>query len=193
MATPLPSPRRLILIFFMVCLANMVFAAEPAPTANLYSPGNDTYTTLPLRGSGQLRWRWVLRLYQTSLYLSPAAKEAVNAVPKRLRMDYLRDFSRDDMVRATDLTIGNNIDAATLLALQPSLTQWNALYPAIKAGDYIEFDHFTGGGLSMRHNGTTLGTVVDEGLARALFAIWIGPNPVSRDLRDKLVSLPLRK
>jgi hypothetical protein len=45
----------------------------------------------------------------------------------------------------------------------------------------------------MRHNGTVLGSLVDEVFAQALFAIWIGTNPVDRDLREKLISAPRQR
>jgi len=179
---------RLLLTGLLAYAAPLAIASEAPPAAALSSSGGTTETTLPRRGSGLLRWKWLVRLYQVSLYLAPSAADAVSAAPKRLRMDYLRGFSQAEMARATEQTIGRNIDAATLLTLQPSLAKWNALYPAIKSGDYLEFDHLTEGTLIMRHNGTVLGTLVDEAFAQSLFAIWIGANPVDPELRDKLIS-----
>jgi len=186
-----PTPRALrslLLIGLLVSATPFAAAGEPPPTAALRAIGAASETTLPLRGSGLLRWKWLVRLYHASLYLPSSATDAVAASPKRLRMDYLHGFSRADMVHATEQTIGRNIDAATLLVLQPSLAKWNALYPAIKVGDSLEFDHLAGGTLRMRHNGKELGSLVDEVFAQALFAIWIGGNPVDRDLREKLIS-----
>jgi hypothetical protein len=184
--------QRLLLICLVARLATISFASEPPSSATLAARGDGTEITLPLRGTDILRWKWVVRLYHVSLYLAPSADDAVAASPKRLRMDYLRNFTRDDMVRATDSTIGRNLDAAALLSLQPSLAKWNALYPAIKAGDYLEFDHLADGTLLMRHNATVLGSLVDERFAKALFAIWIGPKPVDIDVRNQLISPRVR-
>ncbi|MCS6244222.1 MAG: chalcone isomerase family protein [Opitutus sp.] len=181
------SLRTLLLTGLLACAAPFAAASEPPHTAALRVSDDAQETTLPLRGNGLLRWKWLVRLYHASLYLAPSAIDAVSAAPKRLRMDYLHGFSRAEMVHATEQTIGRNIDAATLLTLQPSLAKWNALYPAIKVGDCLEFDHLSGGFLIMRHNGTVLGSLVDEVFAQALFAIWIGANPVDRDLRQKLI------
>jgi hypothetical protein len=182
-----------LLLTVLLASAVPLPASEAPPAAALRASGDVKETTLPRRGSGLLRWKWLVRLYHASLYLAPTAADAVAAAPKRLRMDYLRGFSRAEMVQATEQTIGRNIDAATLLSLQPSLAKWNALYPAIKAGDSLEFDHLAEGTLVMRHNGTELGSIVDEVFAQALFAIWIGANPVDRDLREKLISTPKQR
>jgi len=188
-----PPLRRLLLTGLLACAAPFAAASEPPHTAPLRASEDAQETILQRRGSGLLRWKWLVRLYHASLYLAPSAADAVSAAPKRLRMDYLHDFSQAEMVYATEQTIGRNIDATTLLALQPSLAKWNALYPGIKGGDCLEFDHLAGGTLIMRHNGTVLGSLVDEVFAQALFAIWIGTNPVDQDLREKLISAPRQR
>ena len=134
-----------------------------------------------------LTWKWVVNLYVCSLYLPAGTTDAVGTSPKRLRMDYARTFTRDDMVKATNETIGRGLTAAQKAALQPSLTAWNALYPAPAKGDVVTFDHLPGGTLVMALNGTEVGRVQDEAFARALFAIWIGADPVKESLRDTLI------
>ena len=183
-----PALRGLLFISLVAGSAPFVTALEPAPASCRVAHADGTATTLPRRGSGLLRWKWVVRLYHASLYLDSTAGDTVSASPKRLRMDYLHGFTRADMVSATEQTIGRNVDAATLLALQPTLAKWNALYPVITSGDCLEFDHLAGGTLVMRHNGTVLGTLDDEVFAQALFAIWIGANPVDQNLSEKLVN-----
>jgi hypothetical protein len=51
----------------------------------------------------------------------------------------------------------------------------------------VDFDHLPGGILVMRLNGTEVGRVTDEAFARALFAIWIGKEPVKESVRDELI------
>jgi Chalcone isomerase-like len=145
---------------------------------------------LALRGADMLVWKWLVDLYVAALYLPPGVSgvdAAVAATPKRLRMEYARDFTKANMVEATDETLGRNVTPAERLALQASLTAWNALYPAPKKGDVVTFDHLPGGDLIMSLNGTELGRIHDEAFARALFAIWIGANPVKNSLRDTLI------
>ncbi len=142
---------------------------------------------VPLRGARMLRWKWLVDLYVTALYLPPAATDAVAASPKRLRMEYARAFTREDMVRATEETIGNGRPAEEKTAYAATLVTWNALYPAPAKGDVLTFDHLPDGTLVMALDGRELGRVRDEAFARALFAIWIGDHPVQESLRDVLI------
>lgn len=148
-------------------------------------------TTVPLCGAALLKYKWVISLYVAGLYVpagtaaTPAA--AVAVTPKRLLMAYARDIPREKMVEATDSTIGNGLSEAQRAALQPSLTAWNALYPAPLENDVLTFDHLPGGVLIMSRNGTEVGRLTDEAFAEALFAIWIGDQPVKESLRDTLI------
>jgi hypothetical protein len=142
---------------------------------------------VPLRGADMLTWKWIVDLYVVALYVPSTTTDCVAASPKRLRCEYARSFTREQMVEATNKTIGRGLTAEQVAALQPALIAWNALYPAPAKGDVVDFDHLPGGVLVMRHNGTELGRVSDEAFAQALFAIWIGKEPVKESVRDELV------
>ena len=142
---------------------------------------------VPLRGADMLTWKWVVDLYVVALYVPAATSDCVAASPKRLRCEYARNFTREQMVEATNKTIGRGQTPEQVAALQPALAAWNALYPAPAKGDVVDFDHLPGGILVMRLNGSELGRVTDEAFARALFAIWIGNEPVKESVRDELI------
>lgn len=148
-------------------------------------------STVPLRGADLLKYKWVISLYVAGLYLpkatdtTPAA--AVAATPKRLLMHYARDIPREKMVEATDETIGNGLTPEQVTAIAASQKIWNALYPAPHENDVLTFDHLPGGTLIMTLNGKEVGRLTDDAFARALFAIWIGENPVKESLRDTLI------
>ena len=148
-------------------------------------------TTVPLRGADLLNYKWVISLYVAGLYLpkstdtTPAA--AVAATPKRLLMHYARDIPREKMVEATDETIGNGLTPVQITAIAASQKIWNAMYPAPRENDVLTFDHLPGGTLIMTLNGKEVGRLTDDAFARALFAIWIGENPVKESLRDTLI------
>ncbi len=144
---------------------------------------------VPLRGAAMMTYKWVFDLYVVALYVAPGV-EPVAASPKRLRMDYVRDIPREKMVEATDQTIGRGLTAAQTAAFAANQATWNALYPAPKKGDIVTFDHLADGTLIMSHNDRELGRVRDEAFARALFAIWIGAEPVKESVRDRLIAAP---
>ena len=145
--------------------------------------------TVPLRGADMLTWKWIVDLYVVALYVPGQATDCEATSPKRLRCEYARSFTREQMVEATNKTIGRGLTPEQVAALQPALTAWNALYPAPAKGDVVDFDHLPGGILVMQLNGTERGRVTDEAFARALFAIWIGNEPVKESVRDELIRL----
>ena len=175
---------RILLVLLIVCgtlTAREVEGRQVPDQANLAEQ------IVPLRGADMLTWKWVVDLYVVALYVPAAASDCVAASPKRLRCEYARNFTREQMVEATNKTIGRGLTPEQVAALQPALTVWNALYPAPAKGDVVEFDHLPGGILVMRLNDTELGRVTNETFARALFAIWIGKEPVKESVRDELI------
>lgn len=142
---------------------------------------------VPLRGAAMMTYKWVFDLYVAGLYVATDAADPVAASPKRLRMQYVRDIPREKMVEATDETIGRGLTPVQVAAIHATQQTWNALYPAPKKGEHLTFDHLTDGTLIMALNGKELGRVQDEAFARALFAIWIGAEPVKESVRDALI------
>ena len=147
-----------------------------------------TGAPVPLRGAAMMTYKWVFDLYVAGLYVAKDAVDPVAASPKRLRMDYVRDIPREKMVEATDETIGRGLTPAQVAAIHATQQTWNALYPAPKKGEHLTFDHLADGTLIMALNDKELGRVKDEAFARALFAIWIGADPVKESVRDALVA-----
>lgn len=175
---------RLFLILLVVCSTLTAREVEGRQV-----PGEATLAgqAVPLRGADMLTWKWVVDLYVVALYVPVETADCVAVSPKRLRCEYARNFTREQMVGATNKTIGRGQTPEQVAALQTALTSWNALYPAPAKGDVVDFDHLPGGILVMRLNGTEVGRVTDEAFARALFAIWIGKEPVKESVRDELI------
>ena len=185
----------MIRFLFLLCVAIPLTALPGVEVSSKAIPDSATVgsATVPLSGAALLKYKWVISLYVAGLYVpagtAHTAAAAVAVSPKRLLMDYARDIPREKMVEATDGTIGNGLSEAQRTALQPSLTAWNALYPAPRENDVLTFDHLPGGVLIMSLNGTEVGRLTDEAFAQALFAIWIGEQPVKESLRDTLIGL----
>ena len=142
---------------------------------------------VPLRGAAMMTYKWVFDLYVAGLYIAKDSADPVATSPKRLRMDYVRDIPREKMVEATDETIGRGLTTEQATAIHATQQTWNALYPAPKKGEHLTFDHLVDGTLIMALDGKELGRVQDEAFARALFAIWIGTEPVKESVRDALI------
>lgn len=177
---------------FRILVAALLAASVPAVEIDDFAipdQADIAGAEVPLRGASMMTYKWVFDLYVAGLYVAKDAADPVAASPKRLRMDYVRDIPREKMVEATDETIGRGLSAAQATAIHATQQTWNALYPAPKKGEHLTFDHLADGTLIMSLNDKELGRVQDEAFARALFAIWIGAEPVKESVRDALVTV----
>lgn len=145
---------------------------------------------LLLHNAGLLRYRVVIKAYVAALYLgagvSPAA--ALDDVPKRLEAEYFWALAGEDFGPATREGMRRNVDAATLAALQPRLDRFAALFVDVQPGDRYALTYLPGLGTELALNGRPLGTIPGADFAAALFAIWLGPHPLDRDLKQALLA-----
>jgi hypothetical protein len=144
---------------------------------------------LALRGADLLRWKWVVKIYVAAFYLPPQvpSTEALDEVPRRIAFHYRRGFTAAHLVEATNATITRGLDPVVATRIAPAVSAFNALYPAVQAGDVMAIDYEPGAGTTMRLNGTVLGTVPGAEFARALFAIWLGDHAVDDGLKAALL------
>ncbi len=57
----------------------------------------------------------------------------------------------------------------------------------MKPGDRYSLTYLPGEGTELAKNGVPLALVPGEDFARAYFGIWLGEDPLDRDLRDQLL------
>lgn len=143
---------------------------------------------LVLAGTGLLRW-YFLKAYVAALYLAPDARaeDALRDVPKRLEIEYFHDIGADGFVRATVERIAANVSARELEALRPKIEAMNRLYRDVKAGDRYALTYVPGRGTELALNGQPLGRVTGPDFARAIFAIWLGDEPLDGTLKAQLL------
>ena len=63
----------------------------------------------------------------------------------------------------------------------------NALFPNVSEGDEIVMSYVPGKGTVVTAKGAEKGTIEGKDSADALFAVWLGPNPVQEDLKKALL------
>jgi hypothetical protein len=144
---------------------------------------------LPLRGLGLLRYMVFIKAYVAALYLPEAvrAEDALGEVPRHLEIEYFHAIAAGDFAKATTASIERNTSLVTFRRLEPTITSFNALYRDVKPGDRYALTYVPGAGTTLSWNGVPLGTVPGAEFAAGLFGIWLGPNPLDRDLKRLLL------
>lgn len=147
---------------------------------------------LALRGASLLRYRVLIRAYVAALYLPSEvpSERALDDVPKRLEIEYFWGIGAADFAKATDTGIARNVDTATLAQLRPRIDALGALYQDVEPGSRYAITYVPGRGTELALDGRALGLVEGADFAAALFAIWLGDQPLDAGLKGRLLDCP---
>jgi hypothetical protein len=149
---------------------------------------------LRLHGVGLLRYRIFIKGYVAALYLGDsftgeATPKAVLAdVPRRLEIEYFWGISADAFANATVEGIRRSTDPATFERLRRGIDRINDLYEDVEPGDRYALTYVPGVGTELALNGNRLGVIEGADFSAALFAIWIGEEPLDESLRRQLLA-----
>jgi Chalcone isomerase-like len=150
-------------------------------------------TPLQLNGAG-MREKFFMDIYIGALYL-PARTTDVTAIlsdtgPAGVLMHILHGtIDRDRITDAWSEGMSANLADREMHALQPTLDSFNRLFVTVHKGDIIRIDYHPGQGTEVRINDELRGTVGDNTFFRALLKVWLGPEPVSRSLKQAMLGL----
>lgn len=212
-ASALPRFSRAI---FVVPFACLLLAAAPAASITI-EKGAETFTgkidelsfpraitisdgsgewDLVATGSG-LRTKFRFKVYEAVLYASPSSLPPANAaeiarpeVAKRIELHMRRGVDADKMTGAFRDGFEKVLGEEGMKPLEPVIERFLALFDAkIEEGETIELTWIPGGKLTTVVRGETKPALTDAKLGEALFLIWLGEDPVSRDLRRDLLRL----
>ena len=144
--------------------------------------------TLKLNGAG-VRKKFV-KVYVGALYVETPSKDASTLLAstqiKSMRLHMLRDVKGSSVSGAIADGFSRNSKAA-MPQLQSRLDQLAKMIPDVSEGETIELTWIPDKGTQVIVRGTTAGTVTGRDFADALFAVWLGPDPVQADLKLALL------
>jgi hypothetical protein len=146
-------------------------------------------TTLRLNGAG-VRTRLLFKVYAAGLYLTEPTRDASAVLrtdaPRRIELRMLRDV--DGRTIAESIADGFARNAGDALpALEERLRRFEALFPAAKAGDAIVLTYLPDRGTVVEAQGRERGVIEGKDFAGALFAVWLGGDPVDANLKRALL------
>jgi hypothetical protein len=145
--------------------------------------------SLTLNGMG-VRKRAIFKVYVAGLYLEKPSQDAAEVVRsdqvKRVQMHMLRDLDRGKIVDA--IREGFEKNARTLMPkLQERLDKFSAAIPDLKKGDQLVLTYVPGKGTEVKARSGGEISVEGKDFADALFAVWLGREPVDGGLKKDLL------
>src|SRR5438128_7294625 len=145
--------------------------------------------TLKLNGMG-LRTKVVFKVYVAGLYLETPSKDAAAVISsdqvKQMELSLLRSLDHSKITEA--ITEGFEKNSKSQLAgVKARLNRLNSMIPNVEKGDRITLTYVPGKGTIVSAKNVEKGVIEGKDFADALFAVWLGPNPVQADLKKGLL------
>lgn len=180
--------RTLASLLVLLCVAAVAAAVEVAGV-NVPPTITAEGKTLHLNGAG-LRTKLMFKVYVAGLYLENTSKDAAAVVSsdqvKSMRLAILRSLKGRQVSEAIEEGFEKN-SKAQMGALKARLDKLGAMIPNVEKGDDIVLTYVPGKGTVVTVKGAEKGVVEGKDFADALFAVWLGTNPVQEDLKKELL------
>lgn len=145
--------------------------------------------TLKLNGIG-LRKKMLFKVYVAALYLETPSKDAATVISsdqiKSITLHVLRGLSGSQIGEAISDGFWHN-SKNQMGGLNDRLQKLMGMFPAVVEGDEITLTYEPGKGTSVTAKGQAKGVIEGKDFADALFAVWLGANPVQDDLKAALL------
>jgi hypothetical protein len=145
---------------------------------------------LTLNGAG-VRKRFVVSVYAGGLYLAQRSSDADAVVaadaPKRVRMVFLRDVKKDQIMGAYREGFEKNSAGPGLADLLAKLETIAPAIPNLKEGAEMFVTYVPGEGTTVAAAGGGKTTVPGKEFADAMFRNWLGPAPADAGLKEAML------
>ena len=192
--TALPNRFSFILVVVLGCLFPVSAFANNVSKLG-FDGGPETLTvgdlTIQKNGSG-IRSKSFLALYEGTLYLAQRSRDANQIVtadsPMAIRLQIKSGFvSQQKMLAALDQGFKNATNGNTA-AIDAEIASFRKCFgDPIKKGDVFIIAYLPTSGVSVFKNGQSKGSVEGIEFKKALFGIWLSPNPVDAKLKSALL------
>jgi hypothetical protein len=179
------NPIAVLACFWLSCAV----VADPVDVA---MPDRVTLGTVALRLNGAgVRQKFMFDVYAAGLYVMNPSADAATLVaaqaPRRVHMQFLRAVDRSKIVDAWRDGIAANSPAEVHEELGGRIDAFVALFGDVDAGGEVMLDYLPGVGTRVTIDNEERGVVEGKDLNDALLRVWLGPEPVSLDLKDALL------
>jgi hypothetical protein len=175
---------------FKIVILNIILAFL---VTNVSARSSQIPDGLTLRGTGEVRYLGLIKVYDAHLYLAestPPDQVLQPNSPKCLLLSYEVDLSVENFIKAADKVLSKQHDPPQLARIQDQLDQLNRSYRDVREKDqYLLCYDDDSKQTSLTLNGELLTTLTSELFAEIYFGIWLGANmPIDLDLRNDLLA-----
>ena len=179
-------------IAFLLTVVSLGTAVVSAEGAEADFPDQISIDNRKLKQLGAYRYvyRFFFPLYEVALYAEPSAdaKNVLDAdTPFHLTFRYLRDIEKSVILQAADKMLDKNLSAKEQDQIAERIRNLNTAYTGVEEGDTSSLTYDPEKGTTLRINGKPRTTIPGQDFARLYFRIWLGPEPLSKSLRDHLL------
>ena len=168
-------------------------------TNNLsHASGNDSMTLKDLRasletaGSHRFVYRMFFKLYDASLRTDSEEVKDIDQLLNGknallLEFDYLRQIKKSVILESSEEILAKNMTPEELDLIQNRVDRINAAYRTVDKGDRSALSYVPGKGTTLWINEKPIITIKGEDFVRLYFRIWLGEEPISKQMREALV------
>jgi hypothetical protein len=181
--------RFLVLLILLCCVAPAgAFEIGGVQLPDSLTAGD---TELKLNGAG-LRTKLFFKIYAGGLYLPTPSRDAGAIIaadaPMLVRMHFIYDgVSAEKMQKGWQEGFSVTAPEPADDLKQAMKTFSDFFTREVRENDIYDIAWLPGRGLKVSLNGTSLGMVTGLDFKKALFAIWLGRDPVDDDLKEGML------
>ena len=182
--------------FFILCclfLSSLpANAKEIAGVMVLETLQTENGIVLHLNGAG-IRSKFFFDIYIAELYMEHPSNMVDEVIEtsgrKRIVMHFLYDeVGKDKLIAGWNEGFAGNSKADDVVKLQDRIDQFNGMFVDVKKGDVIVLDFNPDQGTAVTIAGQEKGVIPGKDFSDALLRIWLGDKPVTKGLKEKLLS-----
>ena len=155
---------------------------------------NGIESRLVLNGLG-IRYKFFFKVYVAALYLPEADSNSLNILQKlpanRMMMHITySEVPYEKLVSGWVDGFKSNTSSGDYSILESRLKQFNEMFSSLYEGDVVLLDYLPGEGTRVTIKGVEKGMIKGADFNRALLSVWLGENPITEELKSKLLGLP---
>lgn len=174
----------LVLVFFTDATRGL---AEPVMPDSLTAETQ----TLVLNGQGT-RTKLFLTMYEAGLFLQEKSSDAGNIIasdqPMALRLVIKSSFITSEKMESATLEGFQKSTSNNTAPLEKEINEFIAVFrEEIKENDVYEMFYLPGIGVRVLKNSASAAVIPGLAFKKALFGIWLSPEPVQESLKKELL------